>query len=181
MASQDTNHQTTTEMNLGSHHLHQTSKEMRPEATQQEACLTGDRLPPRGLERPQGSVTLPGVWSLQMTSCPGPSATVTQPALTPCSLPGQRAENSKGPALGHSMLLLLRLQPPAGVWENLGCHRDGPWAAIYYLCELGMLDQNPHPLPQKWLTQLWVGGRTGQGSSWSKEQRVYRETSQTLG
>lgn len=52
---------------------------------------------------------------------------------------------------------------------------------IYYLGERGMLGQNPHHLPQKWLTQLWVDVGTGQGSLPREEQRVCREISQTLG
>lgn len=44
-----------------------------------------------------------------------------------------------------------------------------------------MLGQNPHHLPQKWLTQLLADVGTGQGSLPSEEQRVCRETSQTLG
>lgn len=81
---------------------------MRPEATQQAACLTGDRLPPRGLERPQGSVDLPGVWSLQMTPCPGPSATVTQLTLGFLLVRELRVQR----VLGHSVPLQKRLQSP---------------------------------------------------------------------
>lgn len=67
MASQGANHQINPEVRFEAHYLHWTSQKMRLEATQQGACLTEDRLPPRGLERPQRSVGLPGVWSLQMT------------------------------------------------------------------------------------------------------------------
>lgn len=153
-------------MRFEAHHLRWTSKKMWPQATQQAAWLTGDRLPPRGLERPAGISGSP--WCVVITDDPLPWALRHCHSANSWLPSGQRAESSKVP--GPFYAAAAAAEETSASCLSLG---DSPhpilpqrWAlaAIYDLGELGALGQNLYHLPQKWLTQLWAAGWTGQRS-----------------